>query len=72
MNQDITTQVAEDQKAFIRKTRAIDLLIENAPLNCTRIELEITPEGHRVAYFAPSESDLKRFSFRNLHGDWIE
>lgn len=70
--ENITNSVAQDSAALNRQWRAIDLLIENAPLNCHSIRLEITPDGHRIEYFTPSPSQLKQFSYRNVHGEWIK
>lgn len=70
--ENITNKIAFDNAATMRQWKAIDCLIENAPINCTRIELVITADGHNVSYFSPSESDLKRFSWKNVHGEWIK
>ncbi len=63
---------ATGKAEYIRQTHAIDLLIENAPLNCTKITLTITPEGHEIAFFGPSTESLRRFSWKSVHGDWIK
>lgn len=69
---DITNSAGCDNAAVIRTWKAVDSLIENAPLNCTRIELVITADGHNVSYSAPSQENLLRFSYRSVHGEWIK
>lgn len=70
--ENITQQVAQTQDSVKRQWHAIDLLIGNAPINCHSIKVEITPDGHRVEYFTPSPSELGRFSYRSVHGEWIK
>lgn len=70
--QDVTNKVAQDTQSTMRQWRAVDSLIENAPINCTKIELVITADGHTLAYSAPSDAELARFSWRSVHGEWIK
>lgn len=70
--ENITNQVAESAKDHIRKKHAIDLLIESAPLNCCRIDVEITADGETISYWAPGEHALRRFSYKSVHGEWIK
>jgi hypothetical protein len=70
--ENITNKIAFDSAATMRQWRAVDGLIENAPINCTKITLEITSDGHSVQYFAPSPDQVARFSWKSVHGEWIK
>lgn len=70
--ENITNKIAESPSDNIRKKHAVDLLIETAPLNCHRITVEITPDGEEISYWTPGENNLRHFSYRSVHGDWIK
>jgi hypothetical protein len=68
----ITNKVAIGAKEFMLRNRAVDALIEIAPINCTRITLEIRSEGHCLNYYAPNQEYLNKHCVMSVHGDYIK
>lgn len=67
--ENVTRKVAETPDSIKRKWRAIDYLLEDAPLNCVKITVEITPDGHSIEYFAPTAEEMARFTWKSVHGE---